>query len=626
MKKHLLIIIVFIFIGRNATSQNPMIKLDESKKVGSTSKSHTYTMQLKGEIHTPTSDLKWKPALTKKIISSEPQEPDAELIEKIKAEKLILKSQSIGNKSENSEKSIEAFTPIVGTNYLGNLNTGFSPLDNNIAISNGGIIVSVSNDVIEYDDMSGTNLYYNPLLTFINDASITGVCDPVVHYDAGSDRFILFCQTSPLGSNSRILIFFSQTNDPNTGGWWYYNFTGDPLSNGDAFDYPKLAVSTDELFITGNLFSEPSGTFDQSVIYQINKIGGYAGGSANYVCYTGISGNPFTLLPVSYGQNGNYGPGIYLIATTSAGGSTIKLYQITNNLSNSPVLNYYSVSTTAYSVAADAQQLGTTCLLNTGNCRALSGFYLFNAGVGTIHFVFHSDIGSGWHGINYNRLNVNTQTNQSSTYGLVGSYDYCYPSVVSFATTPADNSVMIGFGRSGSTIYPEVRVVNCDNSMNWSSSTLVKASAGYVSYTSSTNERWGDYTGTTRNHSSSTPSIWMNGMFGNSSNHWDTWVAEIHVPADAGINEITKPNSLKVFPNPIAETFNVNFTLSESTNLNISIVDITGKLVKELYNGKGFEGENNFSFNKSNLTNGTYFIIIKNNKSIFKNEKIIISN
>ena len=172
MKKHLLIIIVFIFIGRNATSQNPMIKLDESKKVGSTSKSHTYTMQLKGEIHTPTSDLKWKPTLSKKIISSEPQEPNAELIEKIKAEKLLLKTQTKLKSKAQEEKSIEAFTPIVGTNYLGNLNTGFSPLDNNIAISNGGIIVSVSNDVIECDDMSGTNLYYNDLVTFIKNKMI----------------------------------------------------------------------------------------------------------------------------------------------------------------------------------------------------------------------------------------------------------------------------------------------------------------------------------------------------------------------------------------------------------------------------------------------------------------------
>jgi len=623
--------VLFAFIGLSVKAQNPKVNLDQSKRLGGATKSTISTLQLKGEIHTPTSDLKWKPTLTKRCISSEPQEPQAELIEKIKAEKLKLVLNGQSNKNNNSgnsdksDKSIETVTPIVGVNYLGNLNTGYSPLDNSIAISNGGIIVSVSNDVIEYDDMTGTNLYYNPMLTFINDASITGVCDPVVIYDPGSDRFIFFCQVCPLGSNSQLLIFFSQTNNPNTGGWWYYTLTGDPMSVGDAFDYPKVAISNDELFITGNLFGEPSGTYDQSVIYQIDKVAGYAGGALNWQYWSGISGSPFTMLPVSYGQNGTYGPGIYLVSTDAGGASTINLYEITNNISGSPVLNYYSVATTTYSPAADAPQLGTSCLLNTGDCRTLSGFYLYNAGIGTVHFVFHSDYGGGTSGINYNRLNINTLTNQSSTFGLAG-VAYSYPSVVSYASTPADASVMIGFGRSSSSLYPEIRVVNCDNSMTWSGSTYVKSNTYVNCFGASASQRWGDYTGTSRKHNSSTPSIWMNGMFGNSSNVWDTWVAEIHNSGTVGINEVSKDNLLKVFPNPIAESFNVNFTLYENTNLNISIVDMTGKLVKELYNGKALEGDNNFSFNKSNLSNGTYFLLIKNDKTIFKNEKIIITN
>jgi hypothetical protein len=290
-------------------------------------------------------------------------------------------------------------------------------------------------------------------------------------------------------------------------------------------------------------------------------------------------------------------------------------------MTGSPSLNLYNVSTSASSLASNSSQLGTSCLLDIGDCRALSGFYLN----GVIHFVFHSDIGSGWNGINYNRLTVSSKTNQSGTFGSVGNYDYSYPSVASFATTSTDKSVMINFGRASSSIYPEIRVVNCDNTMNWSGSTLVKSSSGYISYTSSSKERWGDYTGISRKHNSSSPSVWISGSFGNSSNQWDAWNAEIH-GTPSGIEPLATQNKLRVFPNPVIQTFQVGFTLIENTELIINILDIGGKIVKELYRGKAMQGENSFSFNKANLSGGTYFLVIKDNSNIFINEKIVITD
>lgn len=614
--------ILICAVSFNAFSQNirkPTI--DPSNKLGSAIKSQEFTLVCSGEVNTPSADLKWLPTLSNKYISHEPESPDAELIEKIKAEKLTLKRQQILNKNSGSESSVLSVTPVIGTNYFGNPNTGSSPMDNSIAISDGGWIVSVANNSIEYDDMSGNTIYYNGLLSFINDGSITGVCDPVVIYDNQADRFIFFCQTSPITVNSKLLVFFSKTNNPNNG-WWYYKLNGNPLNNGEGFDYPKLAVSNNELYITGNLFFQPSGTFDQAILYQIQKGTGYSGGSINWQYWTSISGSPFTLLPVSYGQSGGYGPGCYLVATSAGGASTIKFYDLTDDMTaTNEQLNYYSVSTTAYAPAGDSPQLGTFCLLDNGDCRSLSGFYLN----GLVHFVFHADIGSGWNGIIYNRLNVSSKTNQRSTFGSVGNFDYSYPSVVSYATSSTDASVMIGFGRCSSNSLPEVRVVNCDNGFNWSSSASVKSSVNYVSYTSTSKERWGDYTGTTRKHNSTNPSIWMNGMYGNSSNKWETWVAEVH-DNQVGIKEVTKTNNVKIYPNPVSETFNIEFKLDSPLNIEIQITDINGKLIKNLYNGRGLQGDNIFSFNKSNLSSGTYFLIIKNNSTQIKNEKIIINN
>lgn len=622
MKKITCLVLFFTtFYSLKSQTFEKKPSINSAKSIGTAVKSAEFTMQCVGETNTQSKDLKWLPILTNKCVAHEPRIPDEELIEKIKKEKNSIK-QNTFNKTNTSENSVLSVTPVIGTNFLGNINNSNSPMDNSIAISNGGWIVSVANTTIEYDDMAGNNTYYNDIPTFFNDNTITNVCDPVVIYDSGADRFIFFAQECAGNSaNSFLLICFSKTNNPNDG-WWKYKLSGNPLNNNTWFDYPKLAVSNNELYITGNLFTN-SGNFNQAILYQIQKNNGFSGNSISWQYWSNISGSPFTLLPVSYGQSGNYGPGCYLVATTAGGASSVKLYDLTDDMTaTNEQLNYYTVSTNAYAPAGDASQLGTTCLLDNGDCRALSGFYLN----GLIHFVFHSDIGSGWNGINYNRLNPVAQTNQSTTFGSVGNFDYSYPSVSSYASSPTDASVMIGFGRSSANIYPEVRVVNCDNGMNWSSSSLVKSSAGFVSYTSSTKERWGDYTGTARKHNNPNPSIWMNGMYGTSSNVWNTWIAEIH-DNQVGISEQNKQaQKLKVFPNPIVESFTIEFTLENSTNLLIEVIDVNGKLVKELYNGKGVSGTNNFSFNKANLANGTYFLTIKNNSNIIKNEKIIINN
>lgn len=614
-----LLFVTFLSIGN---AQQKKVTIDESLKKGEATKSETFTAECVGYRNVPTSDLKWRPILTNKKIAYEHEGQNSKKLEAIKAAKLKLKMQNINSGGTVEVKSNKSsVTPVVGNNFLGNTNNGTSPLDNSIAISDGGWIVSVANSTIEYDDMNGNNSYFTDLASFVNDPGITNICDPVVIYDPGADRFILFAQEcSGNSSNSFLLVFFSQTNNPNDG-WNYYKLTGNPLNDNSAFDYPKLAISNNECYISGNLYA--NGNYNQSLLYQINKNSGYSGGELQWQYWYNIDGNPFTLCPVSFGQGDTYGPGVYMVATGSGGGSTIKFYDLTNDIGQNPSFNYFEINTTSYSPAANCPQLGSSCNLNNGDCRALSGFYLD----GKVHFVFHSDVGNGWNGINYNRLDLNTGVNTSSTFGIPGTVDYTYPSVVSFANSPTDHSVMIGFGAVSSNIYPEVRVVNCDNNMNWSTSTLVKAGESYSCYTNPNQERWGDYTGTTRKHNSQSPSIWMNGMYGTTNNNWNTWISEIHAGAGNSIDEPINTNtSLNVYPNPVVETFKVEFASRERENIIIDIVNLNGKIIKELYRGKSTVGINMFSFNKANLSIGTYVLRIKSNNQIISHEKIIITD
>lgn len=620
---HYLFTILLVLSGIRLNAQGPKPKPDERKiSSGSAVKSAAFTLQCAGEIHTPSTDLKWRPLLTTPCVVREPKIPDHEKIERIKAEKTFAK-QKVNPVPFPDISAQSAVTPLVGANWPGNNNNGNSPMDNSIAISDGGIIVSVANTTLEIDDINGNLLFYNDLPTFFNDPQITVTCDPVVLYDRQTDKFILFFQEcSGNSSNSNLCICFSQTNNPASGGWWKYKLTGNPLNNNCWFDYPKMAISNNELYITGNLFTN-SGTFNQAILYQIEKANGFTGGNINWQFWSNISGNPFTLLPVSNGHGLPYGPGCFLVSTAAGGSSSINLYDLTDDMSASnEQLNFFSVPTTAYSPAGDAAQSGTTCLLDNGDCRSLSGFFLN----GIIHFVFHSDIGGGWNGINYNRLNISNASNQSTTFGVAGSFDCSYPSVSSHSSTTTNSSVMIGYGRSGPSIKPEIQVINCDNNLNWSNSTLVKSSQGFVSFTSAVKERWGDYTGTARKHNSSPPSIWMNGMFGNSSNTWDSWIAEIFANSNVGTSENDNKEDFQLFPNPVVETFTLNFYMASASPLDISIYDNSGKMVKALFKGKGISGINNFSFNKANLKGGTYFLRVSQESKILKNEKIIITD
>ena len=240
-----------------------------------------------------------------------------------------------------------------------------------------------------------------------------------------------------------------------------------------------------------------------------------------------------------------------------------------------------------------------------------------------IHFVFHSDIGGGWNGINYNRLNVSALTNTSSTFGLSGTCDYSYPSIASFGSNANDKSVMISFLRSGSSIYPQCNVVNCDDNMNWSASTIVKEGEGYVDMISST-ERWGDYTGTCRQYNAQNPKVWVNGMFGNVDNVWDTWIAEIGVNSN-GINEVSTDNKVKIYPNPIVHQYHLEFDSKQAEMIEVLIFSSEGKQIQSLFKGMSFTGKNAFSFNQGALEAGEYFLVVKTSQNQTRiNEKIII--
>ncbi|MCI5055343.1 MAG: T9SS type A sorting domain-containing protein [Flavobacteriales bacterium] len=552
-------------------------------------------------------------------------------VQAIKQQKNQLKFNQGAREAVISEPSTQAVTPEIATSFEGNWSIQGTPPDNTVAISNGGYIVTANNDGIEYYTENGNLLLSDFWSDFFNDGSLTSVLyDPKVIYDTQEDRFVLIVLHGSSSTTSQVLLSVSKTNNPQDG-WWTYKLTGNPASDGSWFDYPNLGISNDDIFVSGNLFSN-AGSFNQAVVYQIEKSQVLTGNTVNWQYFSNLSAIPFsafTLVPASYGHQGNYGPGIYLVSSSAPGSSSIRLWEITDNVqSGNAQITSTAVTVPAYQVSADAGQLGSNDALDNGDCRIQNAFYLDTI----VHFVFHSDIGNGWNGINYNRLDVSTNTIDNSTFGLSGSFDYSYPAVASFTNTNGDKAVMVAFLRSSSSSYPEARVVNCDHVMQWSNSTQVKAGETYVDFLNG-DERWGDYTGIARKHNSPGGHVWMAGCYGADvtitqgtiPNVYKTYIAEIFSSATPPTSvEEDVQEVVKVYPNPVVDLFQLEFEAIDGNELAIQIFDMNGKLVKDLYKDTPRNGLNRLYFNKGALSEGTYFVRISSNQEILKNEKIII--
>jgi len=558
--------------------------------------------------------------------------PNRPLLEDMKRAKTASKVSS----AEGEIASAAAVTPQLGINFLGNEMFDGTPPDNSFAISNGGKAVSADNATLEIYDVYASDPYlsywvshYDFFADNLNPAPNASIYDPRVIYDSGADRFV-FCILNGSSSNeSEILLCFSKTNNP-MDGWWVYRFAANEGHPNLWFDYPNLGVSNNEVYVSGNMFTD-GGNFQGNVLFQIPKQVGYDGQQLGYQYWTDITDTDqnlgFTIMPLSHGRQGNYGPGIYLAATESnTTNNSVFFFDLTNDASaNDETINVYEVSTSNFEIGGNAAQSGSNAVLDVGDSRMQSGFY-YN---GTAHFVHTTDIGGGWNGIRYSRINASDLSITSSNFGNQGQFDYAYPSVAAFATGQNDNSVMMSFLASNGSSFPHIRAVNCDNNLNWSSSTIVKAGESAVAIQGGASERWGDYSTISRKHNGSSPEVWLAGCYGAANNHWqvpqgyNAWIGQI-LAGPAGVTDVAEAAKLQVYPNPTVDMFTIDFSVPERQQVQIDISDISGKLVRHLFTDHVKAGTNRLTFNRGALPAGQFIISITSNNKTITHEKLII--
>jgi hypothetical protein len=94
------------------------------------------------------------------------------------------------------------------------------------------------------------------------------------------------------------------------------------------------------------------------------------------------------------------------------------------------------------------------------------------------------------------------------------------------------------------------------------------------------------------------------------------WVDDLNFTGLIGINEVsTSPTNLSVYPNPAQNLLNVSFTLQNQENVKLELVDVTGKLIREV-NPSVMQGDNTLSMDLEGIDNGIYFIRLVSNGAI----------
>ncbi|PHI19277.1 hypothetical protein CEQ90_13775 [Lewinellaceae bacterium SD302] len=408
--------------------------------------------------------------------------------------------------------------------FVGNSYNFWAPPDNNIAVSNNGDLVSVTNSSIRFMDSDGSLNLESDFADYLAFLELPGgYFDPKVLFDASSNKFIMVVLNGNSPVNT-VAVGFSTTSDP-MDTWWFYTFSGAPDGSNNWFDYPSIGVSTNDFYVSGNLFNS-NDNWQQTMIFQMDKSAGHNGESIDWLYYPMVMDDngflDFNVVPISASYNSTLGPGIYLASTNSSGGNSVKIYYTTDDVFNNPGLEVYDVDIPDYYATVDGLMNGTTQTIRTNSTRLLNGYF----GGNKIHFVLNSSgENDDWTRIYYGIVDVTDNSGIGARFGLEG-FEYAFPSILPRGTDQNNGHSIIGFGRTGETIFPEYRVVAVDDNLDWSGSQLVRAGENFVDFSSSNTERWGDYTGITRRELAE-PEIYIAGNYANFNKRLVTWIAKI---------------------------------------------------------------------------------------------------
>lgn len=553
----------------------------------------------------------------------------------------VLKDSLYGNRQFPAsgsfrQQSGDVPQPALLSGFEGNPMGNGVPNDNDVAISNAGMILSVINSSIYIYDSTGANLFAVSLSAFSDTLGLPySKYDPRVLYDPLHDKFIIVFLSGFDPESSDIIVGFSQDADP-LGNWNLYALPGNPKDNDKWTDFPTVAITGDELFITGNLLipDEPWQTgFSESLIWQMPLDAGYAGTDLGAVYYDSIyfGGNPIrNLCPVA-GGSGSHGPDMFFLSDRnfSPDNDTIFILHLTGTLDDpgTTLLMGFALTDPDYGVPPQARQYAGN-IFDTNDGRVLDAFYED----GQIQFVANSlDPSTGFAAVYHGIISDPGGTPTIHAHIIGDSVmDFGYPSIAYTGKWEGDDQSIIIFDHSAPDVYAGVSAVYF-NYDTYSPVEDVKTGDTWVNVLTGTYERWGDYTGAQRRYNAP-GKVWISGNFGKEVDDGPiihrnnaTWIASLQstdTPAQ-GIAQQPDTADVQIYPNPAGSYFTTEINLQSPGRLQFRLYDMRGHLVKLLLDTQASEGRNVFSFSTRPLSAGNYYLQIEKDGNLIDSEEVV---
>ena len=568
---------------------------------------------------------------------------------------LLQQKQLIQPKQQKQKRSStvplgEAVNPLVIAGFEANEYDGSVPTDNDVAISNNNMLVSVANSTIYIFDMNIDSLVKSiSLEAFADTLGLpANMYDPKICYDPKQDKFIIIFLCGSSSANTNIVVAFSETNNP-LDNWFLYALPGNPVQDTVWTDYPAIAITDDELFITGNLLRDrdPSDTrpdawkflFEETIIWQINKNSGYAGNTLQTKVYNEIKFNnqPIRNLCPIQGGSTTTGPNIYLLSNRNfdIANDTFFILEVTGEIDNQATVltTDFRIASTPYGLAPDGIQTSNQ-FLQTNDSRVLGGYIENN----TIHFVMNSINPDSVRSALYHGKvsNVSGAKNFSGNIIGVNELDFAYPNISYTGKFAGDDEAIITFNHTSVDSAAGVSAIFYNGNTNqYSERVTLKSGDSFVNVFGNTAfERWGDYTGTQRKYNEP-GKVWVSGFFGTRRAlpgsptqrriNW-SWVSALEsadTSTTSSITQLKKTFNIKSYPNPAINKVAIEFELEAAADIQAALYSAEGKLLKVLYQDFTKKGKNIFSFSTEALAQGTYFITVSSNNQPLAHQKII---
>jgi len=538
---------------------------------------------------------------------------------------------------------------------------GQSPPDNAGCVGPNHFMLAVNTAIEWYDKSTRLREYSESLNTFFAPTSPTDLFDPRVLWDQYNSRYVVIAdEESDTDKTSFIHIAVSQTSNPNDG-WYFQRIDTKTNINGTDtwLDFPALGVSSEALYLTGNMFTFSS-TFSETRLWIIDK-GLYSGGTSTVSIYdpsteAGLSSQAFTIQPAHmYGdQPSNVGAFMFSSEWDDNQGNNdeILIFRVDDPLGNSggpffdaQFLNPGEIHDNSSGVP-EAPQNGSTIKIDFGDDRAQSCVWRDSIFVGafTVNPSSGSQAGQAtnfWFTANTSNLNAVALIQQGYIEGddIASSTSTGFPAV----SINSHGDIGIGFSASAASIYAgsyfTVHQAGDAPGVNQGSFLLHDGVDSYVrtGLPIHVGNRWGDYSSIALDPVDNNDfwvfnqSAWTHGNydpFADEDGRWATAFARI-LPngPSAVVNKNAGPEQFVLqqnYPNPFNPQTSINYGIANRTHVNITVFNALGQVVKELVNDQQNTGNYTVVFNGAELSSGIYYYELKIDNTIVQTKKMVL--